>query len=464
MTRLSPEQSIQEWSNLIYAFPAPTLQLVQSLVQKHQEALASHFYKEMLLDAVASQFLTHDQVKDRLHSSMKRWITSLVPVDPGEQLAAVIALQTKVGEVHARIGLPVHLVLRGARSLKQKFLELARNEPELNAAARFDATQLMFAVIDMAMEIMSQVYSSAHDRRSRAEESYRLFSVAQNVAAEKERQRAAHLDWENQTMFDLAVGLNGAQLPRVGASEFGLWFRHKGAHAFEGTAEADLIVEAMQHIDEVLLPMFDLPGTGEKEDRIRLLRELREHSKGIDYHLDRLFRLHNELEAGRDVLTRLLSRKFLPVVLNKEVSYSRTNGSSFALLAIDIDHFKRVNDSHGHEAGDMVLQQFAAMLSNCSRGGDYVFRLGGEEFLMLLVDTTAEGASRVAEKIRREVAEEDFKLPMDRLLKVTISIGLAMHNGHPDYQHTLRLADAALYQAKDQGRNRVVQAAESIVA
>jgi diguanylate cyclase len=98
------------------------------------------------------------------------------------------------------------------------------------------------------------------------------------------------------------------------------------------------------------------------------------------------------------------------------------------------------------------------MLSNCSRGGDYVFRLGGEEFLMLLVDTTAETASRVAEKIRREVADEDFKLPMDRHLKVTISIGLAMHNGHPDYQHTLRLADAALYQAKDQGRNRVVQA------
>src|SRR5690606_27168180 len=113
---------------------------------------------------------------------------------------------------------------------------------------------------------------------------------------------------------------------------------------------------------------------------------------------------------------------------------------------------------YGHEAGDMVLQQFAAVLTNSSRGGDYVFRLGGEEFLMLLVDVDANSALRVAEKLRRQIASEVFRAPMDKTLKVTVSIGLALHGGHPDYQHTMRRADTALYQAKNNGRNQVVSA------
>src|SRR5690606_6029880 len=176
----------------------------------------------------------------------------------------------------------------------------------------------------------------------------------------------------------------------------------------------------------------------------------------IAFHLERLFEQHSELESGRDALTRLLSRKFLSVVMAKEVAYARRSNTRFAVLTIDIDHFKSINDQYGHEAGDMVLQQFAALINNLIRAGDYAFRLGGEEFLLLMVDTTKEAALRVAEKIRKEVEKEAFRLRQDHTLRITVSIGIALHDGHPDYMRTLRSADEALYEAKSGGRNRVM--------
>jgi len=169
-----------------------------------------------------------------------------------------------------------------------------------------------------------------------------------------------------------------------------------------------------------------------------------------------LFEQNNELESGRDVLTRLLNRKFLPVVMARQLNQARAENKPFAVLLIDIDHFKRINDNHGHEAGDHVLQQLSSFLVNTSRAGDYLFRLGGEEFLMLLVDVDEKSALRTAEKLRTAVSREDLKLPHSQSVRVTLSIGLAMFNGHPDYQYLLRRADEALYQAKQGGRNRVV--------
>jgi diguanylate cyclase len=209
----------------------------------------------------------------------------------------------------------------------------------------------------------------------------------------------------------------------------------------------------MEHLDGVALPDLE---SGQGGDRQQHIRALHDHTRRMALELDTLFQKANELEGGRDVLTSLLNRKFLPVVLSKEVAYARERSSQFAVIAIDIDHFKQVNDVHGHEAGDMVLQQFAALLSDSVRGGDYLFRLGGEEFLMLSVDIDEARAVATAERLRARIAAEVFRLPRDRTMTLTISIGLAMHDGHPDYQRTLRRADVALYAAKQRGRNCLV--------
>ncbi|CAG2152927.1 Diguanylate cyclase DosC [Cupriavidus yeoncheonensis] len=457
MLRLSAAQLEQDWRAILGDFTCDTLGLVRSFAVQYQRELANHFYDEMLADPVASRLISHDQVKSRLHDSMMKWVAGVFLPGPKDDLRDQIARLVQIGEVHARIDVPVHLVLRGARKLKDGFSIMLRDGASLGTGDAIDAVRLMSSVIDLAMEMMSFAYSSSHDRNSRAEEAYRLTAVVQNVAAEQERQRAALLDWENVLMFELAVNTAACDLPRVHASEFGMWFRHKGMPAFEGAAESQVILQAMNDVDGMLLPTLEAAsesGSG----RPKHLRMLRMLTSSIGFNLDLLFKQANELESGRDVLTRLLNRKFLPVVMSKEVKYARQRGTNFAVLAIDIDYFKDVNDSYGHEAGDLVLQELATRLINASRGGDYTFRLGGEEFLMVLVDVTAENGRHAAEKLRCLVEEAPFSLRHGVTLSLTISIGLAFNDGHPDYQRTMNQADEALYEAKRSGRNCVVVA------
>lgn len=455
MPRLSSDVLAADWQQHLNSFAPHIQQLTADLATRYQTELAERFYTVMLQHSEAAVFLSHDEVKNRLSNSMQKWICSLYATQNLADIHTVIAHQHKIGEVHARISIPVHLVLRGARLLKERLKEFILTELEPQDIQ--PAISYAEVLIDMAMEIMSQAYTNSHERNSRAEESYRLFAITQNIANEKERQRAALLDWENQLMFDHAMGLSAEQLPRLRSSEFGLWFRHKGSHSFEGAKEMAVILDAMTQIDDVLLPLFGLrQNIDEPSGKVQLLRELREQAKSILYHLDLLFEQNNELESGRDVLTRLLNRKFLSVVLSKQVTSARSSGHSFAALAIDLDHFKQINDSYSHEAGDLVLQQLGAMLLNKSRAGDYLFRMGGEEFLLLLIDVDRANAEHTAEKIRKLIAAEQFRLPQGATVQLTASMGLAMFTGHPDHQQLLRRCDAALYQAKHNGRNQLV--------
>ncbi len=104
-----------------------------------------------------------------------------------------------------------------------------------------------------------------------------------------------------------------------------------------------------------------------------------------------------ELEAGSDTLTRLLTRRFLPTVLRREIELADTHGHAFSIVVMDMDGFKAINDTYGHDVGDRVLQHVATLLSQAVRSSDYVFRLGGEEFLIVLVGTAQQQALKIAD-------------------------------------------------------------------
>lgn len=436
-----------EWRRLLEAFDADTHAALARLVHDHRRELAEHFYRHMLKDEAAAGMLSHEQVQTRLLDSMQRWVVQVLASSSEDDLEALVAQQVKVGEVHARIDVPVHIVLRGARSLKDGLHLLVQQE---SAHLQVSVLRLAFSLIDHAMEAMAQGYAVSRESNSRTKEAYRLFTATQNLSTVREQRRAELLDWENQCLYLHAMGADSQPLSNLSASDFGLWFRHKGVDMFHGSPGVQNILDTMAHIDSKLLPALM-----QSKGAAAPLLQLREQTRHIAMSLDALFTQNSVIEAGRDVLTQLLNRKFLPVVLAKEVQYASKSASPFSVLSIDIDHFKQINDCHGHEGGDMVLQQVAAVLSNNIRGGDYLFRLGGEEFLMVLVDTPAEGAAKVAEKLRAQIEREEFFLQRDLKEKVTISLGVASFDGHPDYQRILRQSDAALYRAKALGRNCV---------
>ncbi len=134
---------------------------------------------------------------------------------------------------------------------------------------------------------------------------------------------------------------------------------------------------------------------------------------------------------------------------------SRRSKKPVAVVIADIDHFKEVNDAHGHAAGDAALRALAAAFRASVRAQDAVGRWGGEEFIFLLPDTGLEGAVRVAEFLRTAVAD----LPIRHEghdIELTISLGVASHAPGSNFEDTIGVADACLYRAKDQGRNRVI--------
>jgi two-component system cell cycle response regulator len=162
--------------------------------------------------------------------------------------------------------------------------------------------------------------------------------------------------------------------------------------------------------------------------------------------------------AITDPLTTLYNRRYMESHLAALVDQAASRGKPLTALVLDIDHFKSVNDTHGHDAGDDVLREFATRVRKSIRGIDLACRFGGEEFVIIMPETDMGVATIVAERLRRRIASEAFPIHQgSKALEVTISIGIATLDAADDNAASiLKRADQALYRAKRDGRNRVV--------
>ena len=191
--------------------------------------------------------------------------------------------------------------------------------------------------------------------------------------------------------------------------------------------------------------------TGAFDDEHRDLAQLIANCAVPAIEKSRLARL-----AITDWLTRAYNHRYLGPRLHEEIERARRYSEPLSIALLDLDHFKRVNDAHGHDAGDVVLRTFADRVRAEVRRHDVLVRRGGEEFLLIMPETGAADAYLVAERVRERVSASPIPLgnglALDRL---TVSIGLATWRGEPEQAFQQR-ADAALYRAKREGRDRVV--------
>lgn len=205
-------------------------------------------------------------------------------------------------------------------------------------------------------------------------------------------------------------------------------------------------------------------GARQRGLKLRAAREeLRQKEQALQRQLDanRILQLQLQEQANRDPLTGLFNRRYLDATMERELARCERESQPLSLLVMDIDHFKRINDEHGHPAGDEVLRQVAQLLAGRARSSDVVCRYGGEEYVVLLPNMTAHTALVRAEEYRSQLQALGISFE-DKTLHTTLSIGMASFPKHGNTVHELiRLADAALYQAKQTGRNRVVEATPS---
>jgi len=444
----------QAWQAVYSSVDAYTRGQVAAVVSDSANELVDAFYSTLLADAEAGPRLSHEIVATRLHKGMKGWLKGLLCVREQGDIAALMAVQKKVGEVHARVHIPIHLVMAGARILKNE-IALRLRASDLDGVAASVATQYVCNLFDLAIEQMSRAFMRDINRGARNDEAYRLFALGQNISTERERQRAALLEWSQAVLIGLHYRAPEQVLPRLAASEFGLWLQHKGGVLFESAPALRQITEAVARLDDVVLPSLLQGGPASLPDQVRELQELVARIKHL---LNGLFDMVAEIESGSDPLTNVLNRRFLPSVIGREILIATRERSTFSVLLLDIDHFKAINDQHGHAGGDQVLRQFAEVVHQSCRSSDFVFRYGGEEFLVVLVDTARDAALLVAEKLGAEIRRHAFMIPEVGALRITASIGVAAFDGHPDYAYLIDRADKALYKAKQSGRDRSVAA------
>ncbi|HEY9228348.1 MAG TPA: GGDEF domain-containing protein, partial [Gemmatimonadaceae bacterium] len=161
-------------------------------------------------------------------------------------------------------------------------------------------------------------------------------------------------------------------------------------------------------------------------------------------------------QVGSDPLTGCLNRRSLEARLRADLRSARRRGTTVAVAAVDLDHFKEINDTRGHGVGDLVLQQIAEIMKTTARDTDAVARYGGDEFVVILPDTGWQGALTFADRLRRRVDDFSFG-PSNTPTRLTVSVGVALARGSDSVspEGLLQEADAALYRAKTAGRNRV---------
>jgi diguanylate cyclase (GGDEF)-like protein len=216
-----------------------------------------------------------------------------------------------------------------------------------------------------------------------------------------------------------------------------------------GKAEKESVVKGLSAgADDYLTKPFD---RDEFVARVRVGRRL------VDLHrqIEAKNRLLEEL-ALTDSLTGLPNRRAIEGWASRQLNGAARYGFAFWMALVDLDHFKRINDTYGHEAGDTVLKKFGEILRANTRLSDISGRIGGEEFLVVVTHADANGATLVADRIRQQLAREKFVFD-GTTVEVTASFGVAGFCGKsaPTFEDLLSQADDALYRAKDHGRNRI---------
>jgi len=192
-------------------------------------------------------------------------------------------------------------------------------------------------------------------------------------------------------------------------------------------------------------------------DRNELLARVRTQLRQKRYADSLREKVQQSIELALfDPLTGLNNRRFLESHLSTMLENARMRRSPLTLMILDIDHFKRVNDTYGHDSGDEVLKGFADRLRGIIRGGDLLCRLGGEEFVIVMPGVNVVAATRIAERARQAIEQEAFVMATSgQVINITTSIGLAERRDDNDPHQLYRRADQALYRSKAEGRNRV---------
>jgi len=446
------------------------------------------FYAHLLAFPETARFIRDPVVLARLKKTQGEYFHSLTSGRYGD---AYVRNRLRVGVAHERIGLAPKWYL-GAYNLYLGQLIPKLREYFADDAAAFTQTLqalIKIVIFDMGLAIDTYIHADQRTIRAKTAQLEALNRAAMQLTSSRDIKQGL------QRVALLARELTGAAvaLARYEADTAQEWFlagvsptqaqdiafsahgpadealatgmtvlcsdrtsRPLGAAAHAAGVRACLCLPLISHEKRLgVLALFREDRADFTAEEIELLSTCASLAAGAIENAQ----LHGELvdRAVTDALTGLPNRRYLDERLDEELGRVRRYGKPFTLLMLDIDHFKAINDTHGHAAGDAVLRRLAGVLLAQLREVDFVARYGGEEFTLILPETDTDGGRLVGERICGAIGATPFPLPDGATLAVTASVGVVTcPQGGLNAAELLEHGDAALYAAKLAGRNRVV--------
>lgn len=470
---------------------------IARLKELHQQLSGdADFFVEGFYAHLLSFDELHDLLRDaatleRLKRTQSAYFSQLTAGDYGDEY---IQNRIRVGAAHERVGLEPKWYLGAyCKYLALMLPRIAKDKDPSSEKSIIALLKILF--LDMGITI--DTYINAHQQTIQKKSSQ--ISALNKIAVAI----SSTMEWQEllDTIMRSGIALTGASAACLAFYEedkqnFGEWHTHGLSDHFIKNMSfrpGGLANKALASGSHIL--SNDQPGTEHKLSELTRKEEIlgflclpfisHTHPLGVMYlyrndrdtflpeeidllitfaHLAAIAAENTRLHASTvklattDALTGLQNRRAFEDNLKVEHQRAKRYGKDFSLLLLDIDHFKKVNDTYGHVAGDAALKTLAFILEQQTRDIDSVARFGGEEFIIILPETGESGALVVAERIRKTVSNTPFTLPDAREIEVTISIGIASHplcTKHPESM--LEQADRALYLAKNAGRNRVSQ-------
>ncbi|MEJ5172621.1 MAG: sensor domain-containing diguanylate cyclase [Hydrogenothermaceae bacterium] len=237
--------------------------------------------------------------------------------------------------------------------------------------------------------------------------------------------------------------------------DFGRWLKESGKSIIEDDSIYNTIKLFHKNFHNLISIATEYLKNRLYKELFFIIREVEANSLWLSNEISYINTKILAFEFSKDFLTGVLTRRALQQIFNKYLEIMELTGQPISIIITDIDFFKKINDTYGHLVGDAALKHFVKVIRENLRRSDYVFRIGGEEFLILLPNTSLEEAFKIAENLRRNL--EETPLVYDgKKIKLTASFGVAEFKDHSSLNNLIKEADDKLYQAKREGRNRVV--------
>ncbi len=421
-----------------------------SLIERVIPHVVEDFYAELLKHEKSRAFLDESEVQNRLKASQAQWLRSVLRPHSPEEEDAFKTQQIHIGHVHARIDLPMQLMNQGIRLHKRAFLHHLFEYID-HAETGFMLFLALSDILDYSAMLINDAYMQYEQELEHETQAFTIAYSSSDLAFETLSIKSSLQSW----LIELLTLTDGHacqdRLSCIEETEFWLWIEHRLAQLSSNFPSIQLVTDAQQ---QLMAFIRSQPCLNQPDWRDTLKKHINKLANSLQLFSEEVM----DDNQNRDPLTQLLNRRLLDGILKKEHQVARTHEGDYALMLIDVDHFKQINDSYGHAVGDAVLKEVATLIRQHLRITDLAFRYGGEEFLVLLPLSKGADVVAIAEKLRKTIEQNTELSSEHKDLKVTVSIGVSQYSRHPhpDYIHVLKQADAALYEAKRQGRNRVV--------